>query len=89
MKGESSCGQPVHVELVRKPQKSLQSLNALRILDSLQSVGVDLVMMMCVVQLCPTLCGPMDYSPVGFSVHGILQARVLEWVATPFSRGSS
>ena len=31
----------------------------------------------------------MDYSPPGSSVHGILQARILEWVATPFSRGSS
>ena len=35
-------------------------------------------------QLCPTLCDPMDYI-----VHGILQARILEWVAFPFSRGSS
>ena len=35
------------------------------------------------------LCDPMDCSPPGFSVHGILQARVLEWVAIPFSRGSS
>ena len=33
-------------------------------------------------QLCPTLCDPMDYSPPGSSVHGIHQARVLEWVAT-------
>ena len=32
-------------------------------------------------QLCPTLCNPMDCSPPGFSVHGILQARILEWVA--------
>jgi len=31
----------------------------------------------------------MDCSPPGFSVHGILQARILEWVAIPFSRGSS
>ena len=37
-----------------------------------------------VVQLCPTLCDPIDYT-----VHGILQARILEWVAIPFSRGSS
>ena len=37
-----------------------------------------------VVQSCPTLCDPMVYS-----VHGILQARILEWVAFPFSRGSS
>ena len=37
-------------------------------------------------QLCPTLCDPMDRSPPGLSVHGILQARILEWVAMPFSR---
>ena len=42
-----------------------------------------------VAQLCPTLCGPMDCSVPGSSVHGILQARILEWVAVPFSRGSS
>ena len=38
---------------------------------------------------CPTLCDPMDYSPPGYSVHGILQARILEGVATPSSRTSS
>ena len=37
-----------------------------------------------VAQLCPTLCNPMDHT-----VYGILQARTLEWVAIPFSRGSS
>ena len=35
-------------------------------------------------QLCPTLCDPIDGSPPGFSVHGILQARTLEWVAISF-----
>ena len=40
-------------------------------------------------QPCPSLCDPMDYSQTGSSVHGILQARILEWVAIPFSRGSS
>ena len=40
-------------------------------------------------QLCPTLDDPMDCSPPGSSVHGILQARILEWVAMPSSRGSS
>ena len=35
------------------------------------------------------LCNPMDHSPPGFSVHGILQARTPEWVAISFSRGSS
>ena len=42
-----------------------------------------------VAQLCPTLCDPVDCSPPGSSVHGILQARVLEWVAISFSRRSS
>ena len=37
--------------------------------------------------LCLTLCDPLDYSPPGSSVHGILQARILEWVAMPSSRG--
>ena len=39
-------------------------------------------------RLCPILCDPMDYSPPGSSVHGILQTRILEWVAISFSRGS-
>ena len=38
-------------------------------------------------QSCPTLCHPMDCSPPGSSVHRILQARILEWVAISFSRG--
>ena len=38
---------------------------------------------------CPTFCNPMDCSPPGSSVYGILQRRILEWVAIPFSRGSS
>jgi len=36
-----------------------------------------------VAQMCPTLCDPMDYT-----VHGILQVRILDWVAFPFSKGS-
>ena len=40
-----------------------------------------------VTQSCPTLCDPVDCSPPGSSVHGSLQARILEWVAIPFSRG--
>ena len=42
-----------------------------------------------VAQLCPTLCDPMDHRPPGSSVHEILQASILEWVAISFSRGSS
>ena len=40
-------------------------------------------------QSCPTLCNPVDCSPPRSSVHGIFQARVLEWVSISFSRGSS
>ena len=46
-------------------------------------------MLVLVAQSSRTLCNPMDCSQPGSSVHGILQARVLEWVAIPFSRGSS
>ena len=40
-----------------------------------------------VIQSGPGICNPKDYSPPGFSVHGILHAGILEWVAIPFSRG--
>ena len=40
-------------------------------------------------QLCSTLCDPMDYSTLGSSVHGVLHTRILDWVAVPSSRGSS
>ena len=40
-------------------------------------------------QSCPTLCSPRGCNLTGSSVHGILQARILEWVAIPYSRGSS
>ena len=46
-------------------------------------------MKLLVAQLCLTLWDPMDCSPPASSVHGILQARILEWVAMPFSRASS
>ena len=41
-----------------------------------------------VTQSCLTLCNPMNYNPPGSSVHGILQATILEWVTIPFSKGS-
>ena len=39
-----------------------------------------------VAQSCLTLCDPMNYNPQAFSVHGILQVRILEWIAIPFSK---
>ena len=53
------------------------------------SLSLSLQVVLLVARSCLTFCGPMDYSPPGSSVHGILQARILEWGATPFSRGSS
>ena len=50
---------------------------------------INMVVKVKVTQSCPTLFNPMDCSLPGSSVHGILQARILEWVAVPFSRGSS
>ena len=44
---------------------------------------------MLVTETRPTLCDPMDYHPPGSTVHGIFQARILEWVVIPSSRGSS
>ena len=51
--------------------------------------GDTLTLAVLVSQLCLTLFNPIDCLPPGSSVHGILQARILEWVAFPFSRGSS
>ena len=54
--------------------------------------GILLLMLLCMhvhAQSCLALCDPMDCSPPGSSVHGILQARILEWVAMRSSRGSS
>ena len=42
-----------------------------------------------ITKLCQTLCNHVDCSPPGSSVHGIFQAKILEWVAIYFSRGSS
>ena len=68
--------------------------NLLDIRDALHSFNLKIYMYkMCVcvklLQSCLTLCDPMDCSPPGSSVHGILQARILEWVAISFFRGSS
>ena len=55
------------------------------------SLGKGLLKVFCakLLQLCSILCDPMDHSPPGSSIHVILQAAILEWVAIPSSRGSS
>ena len=64
----------------------LQSWTRLKWLGSSSSSRYENVL---VTQSYPSLCDPMDYSLPDFSVHVIFQARILEWVAIPFSRGSS
>ena len=72
---------------------SLFSLFGLLLLDVSKISVFVLYQLMCVcvksLQLCLTLCDPMDHSLPGSSVHGILQARILEGVAICFSWGSS
>ena len=54
----------------------------------IRKIYLQIKMKVLVTQPCLTLCDPVDCSLPGSSVHGILQARILEWVAIPFSRGS-
>ena len=71
------------VHRVTKSQTQLKQLSThTRILNNIRISSKSL-------QSCPTLCDPMDCSLPGFSIHGILQARTLEWVAISFSRASS
>ena len=71
------------------------SINKLKPLEELQGssytqISLQFHWCVCLVaQSCPTLCNPMDCSLSGSFVSGILRARILEWVAIPFSRGSS
>jgi len=66
----------------------------MKVTDSLlqkthQYTGLKVTVKVLVDQLCATLCNHMDISPPGSSVHGILQAKILEGAVIPFSRGSS
>ena len=60
-------------------------MNHLRITGDMTALSAEYMLSL---QSCPILCDPMDCGPPGSSVHGIFQARVLEWVAIAFSRGS-
>ena len=81
-----------HCFLIFLTERIEQSLTRSSLLSPKMKMSVLLhcvVVVALVVQLCPTFCNPMDCSLSGSFVHGILQARILEWVAIPFSRGSS
>ena len=64
-------------------------MNLQTLLNDTLIIGESVKVKVFVAQSCLTLFDSMDRSPPGFSVHGILQARILEWVAIPFSRGLS
>ena len=67
----------------------LESLLQPRCLQGLPLSASTVTVRAClVIELRLTLCNPVDYSPLGSSVHGILQARMLEWVSMPSARGS-
>ena len=79
--------------LLKKDKKTLSPLPTFPLIIKLQpskfSRHCITHLKVLVAQPCPTLCNPMDDSLPGSSVHRILQARIQEWVAIPFSRGSS
>ena len=68
--------------------KDLLSKKTVEVLPWARRRGWRKKVKMLITQPCLTLCNPVDCSPPGSSVHGILQARILEWVAITFSRGS-
>ena len=77
-----------YYSLASLPRKRGKLPCAVKLLQKLETTrNLDLVLKVKVLaaQLCLTLCDPMDCSPPGSSVHGILQTRILEWVAISFS----
>ena len=68
----------IHITLYKKPRRTPNQhciINYMGVNEWVSEVA----------QSCPTLCDPVDCSPPGSSIHGILQARILEWVAISFS----
>ena len=64
---------------------SLQMVTTDQMLAMVQSLSAYTCIHATSLQSCPTLCDPMDHNPPSSSVHGILQANILEWTAMPFS----
>ena len=74
------------ISTLRHPFEAFTNSKVVHMLNSFLNnhAGTIMNVEVLVTQPCPTLCDPMDHSPPGFSVHGILQARILEWVTIPF-----
>ena len=79
---------PVILQPAPRNKFLCQAKNVLMNYPSFPFLGFWFVALL-VTKLCLTLCDPMDCSPPASSVHGILQARILVWVATSFYRGPS
>ena len=71
---------PQYLYIMRGKRKTLLNL---------KSVSLVFTDLLCVCVSCLTLCNLVDCSPLGSSIHGIFQSRILEWAAISFSRGSS
>ena len=80
----SSPGQLADMPAQWLPPTAWHILYFTELISDSEFTGIGLV-----AKLCPTLVTPWDCNTPGSSVHGIIQARILEWVAIPFSRGSS
>ena len=74
------------ISTLRHPFEAFTNFKVVHMLNNFLNnhAGTIMNVKVLVTQPCPTLCDPMDHSPPGFSVHGILQARILEWVTIPF-----
>ena len=70
-------------------EKEMATLSSTLSTKAFTHTHIMYVVVVLVTKSCLTLCHYMDYSPPFSSVHGIIQARILEWVAISFSRGSS
>ena len=84
----AQVGKHVHLSAASQLGGVLEPVGALPVQNQPVSKNMD-QNQVTLTQSCLTLCDPMDCSPPGSSVHGIFQARMLEWVAIPSSRGSN
>ena len=84
----NTCTWSVHSGIIHHSQKvEITHKSTDWLLDKQSTLGLHAAVLL--LQVSPTLCKPTDCSPSGYSVRGILQARILEWAAMPSFRGSS
>ena len=79
----------IHRERLEFPEPVKAKIKIKRDRKPAPLTAANFILLRLVAQSCPTLGYPMDSSPIGNSIRGIFQARILEWIAIFFSRGSS